>query len=132
MSLSLITDWQQDVFLDALYLIDQIPDSNGETATYSLAGGPYACNLFNTDNYDEVTSDAGNVKVDNFLTANWLHAEYTTPAESQQIAKIVARTGVTYYYTINGRPKQRAILGFMRIPMVPSGFSSTNPPPGVS
>jgi hypothetical protein len=118
-NLSLITDWQSEVWLDSVSFYTPVKDAQNNTIGVTLQSGPYACNWINTPNYDLPSTVAGQSKEDNIFTSNHVRLQIEPDVLTKYYAKITSRSGYVEWMKVNGAPKNRWILGYAMVFLIP-------------
>lgn len=97
----------------------------GDSLGYRLVIGPLAGQYFRTPNYDTHSSDAGQSKEDNIFTSNKFKTQYGVDIQSTDLMLVTPRAGSSDWMSVKGAPKNRAILGYCEVYLIPPGC-----PPG--
>jgi hypothetical protein len=104
-------------------------DDQGDVATYRLVRGSQnqPCKHFTTENYDERSSPAGQVKTQNIMTSDVVRADFTLDVRAEDVARMEAGPEAGSYFTVAGAPLRRnQLASFTEFYLVPApGVDST-------
>jgi len=102
-------------------------DSNGDSLGLRAVASAQAvqCRKHDTDNYDTMSTVAGQSKQNNIFTSDVLKLPLGVDIRAQDVVKIVTSDDRTEWFTISGAPKSRTLIPHIK------AYLTTTPEPTI-